>query len=334
MSQLNGSTGWPASALAAAEKAFVLLTTPPAPLVFDTRTIGHDLPAAMMPLDQLRALLLDPATCDAARDACWHLLVEHARRWGPAWVVAAVGMALPALVRMAGKLCAGHSHRADDIEAELLTGFLHGLRHADLSGPAPYVRLCWMGWRQARQARGGHTTAELPELPEPGGRTPARPYGHPDLILNRAAALGYLTDEQVGLISATRLGHELIDDIAARQGVEASVLRMRRRRGELAVAAALQANLLDPARPIPKNPPDPAERTRRNRPDRAAAAAGRTRVSGTRSGATTVRQPARSGQVHCDRDRMPTDATCAKVAKAVKSSRLLDLSDSGRVRQT
>ena len=103
MSHLNGSAGWLASALAAAEKAFTLLTTPPGPLVFDTRTIGHGLPAGMVPLDELRTLLLDPATCDAARDGCWHLLVDHARRWGPAWVVAAVGMALAALVRIAGK---------------------------------------------------------------------------------------------------------------------------------------------------------------------------------------------------------------------------------------
>jgi hypothetical protein len=300
MSHLNRSTAaWPASALAAAEKAFTLLTTPPAPLIFDTRTIGHGLPAGMMPLDQLRTLLLDPATCDPARDACWHLLVCHARRWGPAWVVATVGMALPALVRMAGQLCAGHANRADDIEAELLTGFLHGLRHADLTGPAPYVRLCWMGWRQARQARGGDIPAEIPELPEPGGRTPARPYGHPDLILNRAATLGYLSDEQVELISATRLGHELIDDIAARQGIDASVLRMRRRRGELAVAAALQAGRLDPARPIPRKRRHPA----RNKPGVVDAAAGA--------------------------DRRP-----AAVLECAPVRSRLDLSDSGRVRQT
>jgi hypothetical protein len=84
MSHRKGSSSWPAAALAAAERAFTLLCTPPAPLVFDTRTIGHGLPAGMVPLDQLRTLLLDPATCDAARDACWHLLVEHARRAGAA----------------------------------------------------------------------------------------------------------------------------------------------------------------------------------------------------------------------------------------------------------
>jgi hypothetical protein len=67
MSHLNRSSSWPAAALAAAEKAFTLLCTPPAPLIFDTRTIGHGLPAGMVPLDQLRTLLLDPGTCDAAR---------------------------------------------------------------------------------------------------------------------------------------------------------------------------------------------------------------------------------------------------------------------------
>lgn len=256
MRSMNGSTTslWPESALAAAGRAFDMLVAPPATLVIDGALVGHGLPDRPVPLDELRALLLARTCPPAARDAAWQLLIGYARRWGPAWVVGTVGMALPALTRMAGRLCTGYKRLAEDIEAELLAGFLDGLHNADLTGPAPYVRLCWMGWRRALTVRGGDIPAELPELPDPASHTPARPYGHPDLILNRAVATGWITHEQAELISATRLDRESIDQLAAERGVEASVLRMRRRRGELALAEAMRAGHLDPARPTRKRP--------------------------------------------------------------------------------
>jgi hypothetical protein len=234
------------SPLAAVERAFALLVAPPAPLALDGRGVGQGLPARHIPLDELRRLLLRGSASYAAKDGCWHQLIDHARTWGPAWVVGAVGMALPALTRMAGRLSSGHARQAEDIEAELLAGYLAGLRGADLSGPAPYVRLCWIAWRAALAARCGEEPVEVPETAEPWGRTPARPYGHPDLILGRAVALAVISDEQRQLIEATRLDRELVEDIAARTGVAASALRMRRRRGELKLLTALERGLLDP----------------------------------------------------------------------------------------
>jgi hypothetical protein len=233
---------WPTSALAAAEKAFTHLVAPPAPLALDGRTAGHGLPARHIPLDELRHLLIhDQSVSYDAKDAAWRLLVDHARTWGPAWVVAAVGIALPALTTMAGRLCAGHTDQAEDIESELLAGFLQALRTADVSGPAPYAKLCWAGWRAGRTARAGETSCELPELADPHAHSPARPYGHPDLILGRAVAAGIITAEQADLISATRLGDALVEELAARQGLQPSVLRMRRRRAELVLTAHLRS---------------------------------------------------------------------------------------------
>jgi hypothetical protein len=183
------------------------------------RAVGHGLPARHIPLDEPRRLLLRGPASYEAKDACWHQLIDHARTWGPAWAVAAVGMALPALTRMAGRLSAGQAWQAEDIEAELLAGYLTGLRGADLSGPAPYVRLCWMAWRAALAIRCAEEPVEVPETAEPGGRTPTRPYGHPDLILGRAVTLGVISAEQRELIEATRLDRELLEEIAGRRGV-------------------------------------------------------------------------------------------------------------------
>ncbi|MGW5667381.1 hypothetical protein [Micromonospora sp. NPDC003776] len=75
------------------------------------------------------------------------------------------------------------------------------------------------------------------------------PYGHPDLLLGRAAAAGLITIEAAELISATRFGDALIEHLAAEQGVTASVLRMRHRRAERVVAAAVtRGDLSDPIR--------------------------------------------------------------------------------------
>src|ERR1700730_479236 len=95
------SSTWPSSPLAAASRAFDLLTCAPAPLAFDGRAF-EGLPERMMPLDDLRKILLARSTSVAVRDAVWRELVIRARRDGPAWVVAAVGMAIPGLRRTGG----------------------------------------------------------------------------------------------------------------------------------------------------------------------------------------------------------------------------------------
>jgi hypothetical protein len=44
----------------------------------------------------------------AARDAVWRDLVTRERNDGPEWMIATVGMAMPALVRFAGSLARGY----------------------------------------------------------------------------------------------------------------------------------------------------------------------------------------------------------------------------------
>src|ERR1051326_5387742 len=62
-----------------------------------------------------------------ARNAVWHDLVVNARQH-PCWVTAALGMALPALRRAAGRISRGQPPvDVDDIDAEIVAAFVAGL---------------------------------------------------------------------------------------------------------------------------------------------------------------------------------------------------------------
>ncbi len=226
------------TALTAAEKAFDLLTCEPAPLAFDCRPVPG-LPDTTLPLNELREMLVFERYDAGTTDALWRQLARHAREWGPAWVVGAIGVAVPALTHFAAKISRGYPRLADDVDSEILAAFLLALRTADLQAPRLWLRLCWAAWRAGVAVIKDIEGEELPLDLSTGSRTPRMPYGHPDLLLGRAAAAGLITDEAAELISATRLGDTLIEQLAAEQGVTPASLRMRRRRAERAIAAAV-----------------------------------------------------------------------------------------------
>src|SRR5258707_467836 len=128
---------WPASPLAAAARAFELLTCPPAPLAFDVRGLPV-LPQRILPLDELRDMLTADETPKPVRDLVWRDLVTRARRDGPAWVVAAVGIAMPGLRAKAGFLARRWHGDAADLDAELIAGFVQRLGTIGLDAP----RIC------------------------------------------------------------------------------------------------------------------------------------------------------------------------------------------------
>jgi hypothetical protein len=226
------------TALTTAETAFALLTCEPAPLVFDARPVPG-LPDTTMPLDELRTLVMSARYDSDTTDLLWRQLAHHAREWGPPWLVGAIGVALPALTHLAAKISRGHARHIDDVDSEVLAGFLHALRTADLAVPRLWLRLCWAAWRAGAAVITADDGDELPPDLSSGSRSPRRPYGHPDLLLGRAAAAGLITHQAAELISATRFGDALIEHLAAAEGVTAAAMRMRRRRAERVVAAAV-----------------------------------------------------------------------------------------------
>jgi hypothetical protein len=243
------ATDWPSSPLTAADAAFAVLTCEPAPLTLDLDTLGPGagLPGGVIALPALRDWLLAHPRAYPARDTVWRELVRRARLDGPAWVIAAVGMAMPALRRYAAQLCAGYPGDPADIDAEILTGFLSALRdRVDLARDAPHAALCRAAWRAGHALR--RQTGEYLPVGDvehvTGPRTPRVPYGHPDLLVARAVGLGLLDacDEQPYI--DIRLGRRAIEPIAARLGITVDALRMRLVRIDDRITNALATGLL------------------------------------------------------------------------------------------
>lgn len=240
----------PGSAITAAEDAFQVLAARPAPLAFDARGIAG-LPDRHLDLLELRETLVARRLSAAAEDVVWRRLVVQARDWGPAWVVATAGMAVPGLTRITARLVTGRRELAQDIESEAVAGFLHALRHDDVEAPRVWLRLMWAAWRAGDRARRVRDGVDLPgDLPV-GSRVPRAPYGHPDLLLGRAVATGVLSRQEADLIGETRLGDVLMEVMADTCGVSPQVLRMRRTRAEKRLVAAVRDGHLSdvPVRP-------------------------------------------------------------------------------------
>ena len=241
---------WPSSPLDAAERAFTLLVQPPTHVGFDGRGFAG-LPEDILPLDELRELLLSPATAVVVRDAVWRDLVIRARRDGPAWVVAAVGLAMPGLRRVAGMLAAGWRGDTDDLDAELIAGFVARLKSIDLEMPRICGRLIDAGLRAARRARDADSDAQLVHVEAVGPTAPIQPWDHPDLILARAVAAAVIDIDEARLIGATRLEAATLAQLAAALHITISQAKLWREDAEARLVAAIRAGELAFA-PLPQ----------------------------------------------------------------------------------
>jgi predicted DNA-binding protein (UPF0251 family) len=238
----------PVDALDAADAAFRLLCAGPRPLSLHASQLAAGLPDRPVPLDELRELLLHPATAARARNAAWAELVRRARSGDPAWVLGLTGMALPGLRRAVASLAPLYCGDPADLQAEVLAGFLAAMRALDLDDleSVPLAsRLYWAARRAGVKlawADAGHADrrAGLDER----GDAPALPWGHPDFVLAAAVRKKILTPAQAELIGLSRLEGVPLSKIAAETGISHSALCNRRKRAEKAIAAAIANGFL------------------------------------------------------------------------------------------
>jgi hypothetical protein len=236
------------SPLDSADAAFRALTTGPQPLALNAAALAPGLPDRLVPLDELRALLLHPATGARARNKVWAELVRRARSGSPAWVVGLVGVALPGLRRAAATLSGGYHGDPADLQVEVLTGFLaamRGLDPGDLDQVPLASRLCWAAWRAGQalacaDARYAISRRDLDDSYD----APCMPWGHPDFVLAAAVARGILTRAQAELIGRNRLEGVPLARIAGELGISHSALCNRRKRAEKTITDAIRGGLL------------------------------------------------------------------------------------------
>jgi hypothetical protein len=219
------------SSLAIAETAYRLLTTGPAALTFDGR--GYPgLPNCELALPQLRRRLLARSCPRSTRDAVWAGLVRRSRSQGAAWTVACVGMALPALMRLAGELCSSLADGKADVHAEILRGFLTGLATVDLAQPSVVSRLRWHAYRAGHAAVRAALDAPTPVGPGFASSPPPPLAGHPDFVLARAVADGAISQAEAEVIGTTRLEEVSLREWATEHQLNYVAARQVRSRAE------------------------------------------------------------------------------------------------------
>jgi hypothetical protein len=236
------------SPLDSADAAFRALTIGPQPLALHAAALAPGLPDRLVPLDEMRALLLHPATPARARNKVWAELVRRARSGSPAWVVGLVGVAMPGLRRAAATLSGAYRGEPADLQIEILTGFLAALRALDPDdlGQIPLAsRLCWAAWRagQALACADASYTARRRDLGD-GYDAPCMPWGRPDFVLAAAVRRGILTRAQAELIGRNRLEGIPLAQLASELGISHSALCNRRKRAEKAITEAIRAGHL------------------------------------------------------------------------------------------
>jgi hypothetical protein len=232
------------SALAVAHRVFLLSVTEPTELYLHGEHVHPDLPAGKLLLLPLRDLLLQPGTSVAARNAVWAELIRRARTDSSIWLVAAMGMAMPGLMREARALSSGRRIDRDDLESAMAEGFVRELRRIDAGGRALCTRLIRAarraGLAQLYREAAADTTGWAPLEP----KAPQAPFGHPDFVLVNAVHAGILTAVEAALIAVTRLEDVPIAAVAADLGVRTNTLVVRRHRAEHRLADAIRAGAL------------------------------------------------------------------------------------------
>ncbi|WP_147268265.1 hypothetical protein [Spongiactinospora rosea] len=225
--------------LDAAEDAFRLLMQGPQSLGIDGAHLGAGLPARVIALEELRAILLHPSCGRVTRDEVWRHLIGQARVRRGAWMVAAVALAMPMLRRLATSICRSADAERDDVEAEVLTGFMDALSKVNLQWTHPLLRLSRLTRRSVARSGVLQRPCLLNDAETAEGHTLAYPSGHADLLLAKAVTQGIITAEAAEIIAVTRLENIPLSDYCRRRGLLYCTILKRRQRAEARLRQAI-----------------------------------------------------------------------------------------------
>jgi DNA-directed RNA polymerase specialized sigma24 family protein len=144
---------------------------------------------------------------------------------------------MPGLRRIAGRVARDFPGEVADIDAEIVASFVEAVHTLDPRGGRLASRLLGIPWNRAKVARRAEMANIARHVTTTASAAPPRPWGHPDLVLDRAVAAGVITAAEAELIGATRLGGLDLASAAADIGVPYETLRRRRFRAERRLVA-------------------------------------------------------------------------------------------------
>ena len=220
------------------ERAFRVLCAEPRPLAVEAEAVPG-LPQRLIPLVELRSILLHPSTGYGTRNAALSVLLARARDEGGRWTVGLAGVLLFGLRRAVSTFCQLCPGKTADIEAEALTGLIEGIASTEPGRDRLAARLTWLARNRAKRL----VVAELAEQSLPAHRpvpaAPPYPWGHPDLVLAQAVTEGVICAEDAALIGDTRLGLLSVTQAAETLGIDRWAAHKRRQRAEQTLVAWL-----------------------------------------------------------------------------------------------
>jgi hypothetical protein len=234
------------SPLADIERSFRSATRAPALLALDAADIASDLPEGLMPLDELRRLLLHGRLTFATKDRALSLVASRAHAGDDLWTVGLAGLLMPGLKRVARRLRRTPGVDPAEVGPEVVIALLEAIARADPAGERLAARLCWEVYRRAARALGVRRRAtgdpEWPTDRPPGSAVPST---NPEAVIARAVRVGVITVDDAELIARTRLEGQRITDVAASLSLPASRLQKRRERAEARLTALLRRESAD-----------------------------------------------------------------------------------------
>jgi hypothetical protein len=229
------------SCLDLVEEKFLELSRNPDPVLVDGRSLGRGLPQRPIPLEELRVLVLKRQASKQVKDLVWSHLVQMTRVRADPWLLAAAGMMVPGLKRIAARLGPYYPGDSCDLDSEIVEAFLDTLAKTDADQPGLSTELYRAALRRGRRLceRERRQCCPAADPPEDTGCPCA---GNPDLALARAVLDGVLTASQANLVSGVHLDCARRGEVARRTGMSRD--RVRR---ELATAKRGLARYLVPA---------------------------------------------------------------------------------------
>jgi hypothetical protein len=234
------------SPLADIERSFRSATRAPALLALDAADIASDLPEGLMPLDELRRLLLHGRLTFATKDRALSLVASRAHAGDDLWTVGLAGLLMPGLKRIARRLRRTPGVDPAEVGPEVVIALLEAIARADPAGERLAARLCWEVYRRAARALGVRRRA-IGDPVWPTDRPPgsAVPSTNPEEVIARAVRVGVITVDDAELIARTRLEGERITELAASLSLPASRLQKRRERAEARLTGLLRRDAAD-----------------------------------------------------------------------------------------